>query len=177
MTEDLRVTKTIRDIQTGFIQVLQTKSFEKITVNDICNASLVGRSTFYHHYQDKFDLLEQMNQSQANKFNLLLSKRMEKLDQDEFLIDLYNDLARDRETITTLVTVSNEENNLKSAYFKLLKKYFTSVSPQIVVDVPDDFLSDFYANSALMAILWSLKNGHPEQIASFMNELVKKLIV
>lgn len=176
MIEDLRVKKTIRDIQNGFIEVLETKSFEKITVNDICNASLIGRSTFYHHYQDKYDLLDQMNRHQAKKFNQLLFQRIQDLDKDELQINLYNGLVSDRKIIIALVSVNNVDNNLKSAYFKLLKKYFSEFSPEIKVDVPDDFLSDLYANTALMAILWSLKHGHQEEIAKFMNEIVRKLI-
>ena len=105
MTEDLRVVKTIRDIQKGFIKILQDTSFEKVTVNDICTASLVGRSTFYHHYQDKYDLLEQMNQAQADKFNSLLFDRMKRLHQDDLLLDLYNGLISDKNVIMTLVTI------------------------------------------------------------------------
>lgn len=176
MTTDLRVIKTIRDIQEGFIQVLQDKSFEKITVNDICTASLVGRSTFYHHYQDKYDLLEQMNHTQANNFKALLSNRVQQLQQDELLLDLYNGLVPDRKIITTLMTITDVKDNLKAAYFKILKQYFDKVASQIRIDVPNDFLSDFYANSALTAILWSLEHGQQEKIATFMNSLVKKSI-
>lgn len=176
MTEDLRVIKTIRDIQNGFIQVLQDKTFEKITVNDICTASLVGRSTFYHHYQDKYDLLAQMNHNQIEKFNDLLSDRIEQLSQDELLLNLYNSLIPDSKVITTLVEISDVKDNLKATYFKLLKQYFVKVSSQIKIEVPNDFLSDFYANSALTAILWSLKHGHQEEISKFMNGLVKKSI-
>jgi len=176
MTEDLRVVKTIRDIQKGFIKILQDTSFEKVTVNDICTASLVGRSTFYHHYQDKYDLLEQMNQAQADKFNSLLFDRMKRLHQDDLLLDLYNGLISDKNVIMTLVTISDVKNDLKTTYFKILKQYFVEASSQIKIDVPNDFLSDFYSNSALTAILWSLKNGHQSEIATFMNGLVKKSI-
>ena len=31
--------------------------FERITLTDICNASLVPRSTFYRYFEDKYDLL------------------------------------------------------------------------------------------------------------------------
>jgi putative transcriptional regulator len=36
---------------------LRTKSFAKITVNDICDTAMVSRSTFYTHFEDKFFLL------------------------------------------------------------------------------------------------------------------------
>ncbi|MCV3763520.1 TetR/AcrR family transcriptional regulator [Companilactobacillus farciminis] len=176
MTEDLRIIKTVRDIQIGFIELLQTKSFDKITVNDICRTSLVGRSTFYHHYTDKYDLLEQMIQEQASTFDQLLFNRMQEIDQDRLLIELYDGLNKDTRVIITLLKIPLEKGSLKSFYLKSLKKYFSKIAPQLNLKVPDDFLGDFYASSALTSIIWSLKNDHQDEIAEFMNDLVRKLI-
>ncbi|MBY7737949.1 TetR/AcrR family transcriptional regulator C-terminal domain-containing protein [Paenibacillus sp. FSL W8-0439] len=54
--------KTKQLIQTSFIQILQNKSFELITVGDITKIAQINRGTFYLHYKDKFDLLEQIEQ-------------------------------------------------------------------------------------------------------------------
>lgn len=35
---------------------LENKDFERITINDICKRAAVHRSTFYNHFQDKYDL-------------------------------------------------------------------------------------------------------------------------
>lgn len=35
---------------------LENKDFERITINDICSRAAVHRSTFYNHFQDKYDL-------------------------------------------------------------------------------------------------------------------------
>lgn len=36
---------------------MQTKSFAKITVMDICEECGMNRKTFYYHFKDKFDLV------------------------------------------------------------------------------------------------------------------------
>ena len=33
------------------------KTFEEIKVSDICKKALINRSTFYSHYNDKYELL------------------------------------------------------------------------------------------------------------------------
>ncbi|GFN32930.1 TetR/AcrR family transcriptional regulator [Paenibacillus xylaniclasticus] len=54
--------KTMQLIQQSFIQLLEGKSFESITVGDIARTAQINRGTFYLHYLDKFDLLDQMEQ-------------------------------------------------------------------------------------------------------------------
>lgn len=52
--------KTKKLIQTSFMQILENKSFESITVGDITEKAKINRGTFYLHYKDKFDLLEKV---------------------------------------------------------------------------------------------------------------------
>ncbi|RNB52888.1 TetR/AcrR family transcriptional regulator [Brevibacillus gelatini] len=54
--------KTKQLIQRSFMQMLESKPFESITVGEIAKTAQMNRGTFYLHYTDKFDLLEQMEQ-------------------------------------------------------------------------------------------------------------------
>lgn len=54
--------KTKQLIQKCFIQILEKKSFESITIGDIAKQAKINRGTFYLHFQDKFDLLEHIEQ-------------------------------------------------------------------------------------------------------------------
>lgn len=54
---DPRVERTKRDLRKGLEELLDEKSFDKITVGEICARSSINKMTFYHHYQDKYDLL------------------------------------------------------------------------------------------------------------------------
>ena len=56
--EDLRITKTKRDLRHALLELLKTNQFEKITVADICDEAMVNRMTFYKHFKDKYDLLQ-----------------------------------------------------------------------------------------------------------------------
>lgn len=55
-TTDRRVSRTRALLQQGFCTLLRRKRYEAITVDDICSAANVGRSTFYAHYKSKDDL-------------------------------------------------------------------------------------------------------------------------
>ena len=52
--EDLRVRKTKTNLYKALIELMEEKSFEDIKVIDICRVSLINRSTFYDHFNDKY---------------------------------------------------------------------------------------------------------------------------
>jgi AcrR family transcriptional regulator len=53
---DRRVARTRAMLQQAHISLILRKGYEAITVDDICDAANVGRSTFYAHYSSKDDL-------------------------------------------------------------------------------------------------------------------------
>ena len=42
-------------IERAFIELIQTRNIEDITVTDICNITKLNRSTFYANYLDIYD--------------------------------------------------------------------------------------------------------------------------
>jgi AcrR family transcriptional regulator len=54
---DRRVARTRAMLQKAHISLILEKGYEAITVEDICDAANVGRSTFYAHYTSKDDLM------------------------------------------------------------------------------------------------------------------------
>ena len=59
MKTDARVKYTRMVIQQTFLELLQKKPISKITVTEICEIAGINRATFYKHYMDPYDLLEQ----------------------------------------------------------------------------------------------------------------------
>src|SRR5581483_4552242 len=56
---DLRVRRTRKLLTQALIEGTVEKGFASLTVRDITERAMVNRSTFYRHYLDKYDLLEQ----------------------------------------------------------------------------------------------------------------------
>ncbi|MBR5139853.1 MAG: TetR/AcrR family transcriptional regulator [Clostridia bacterium] len=55
--EDARVIRTKAKLFSSFRQLLSEKTFEEITINEICIRSDIRRATFYKHFSDKYDFL------------------------------------------------------------------------------------------------------------------------
>jgi AcrR family transcriptional regulator len=71
-TMDPRIRRTRQLLQAALGRLLETKEFERISVQDIAEAATLNRATFYDHYPDKFALLECMV---AARFHELLKAR------------------------------------------------------------------------------------------------------
>ncbi len=62
MNEDKRILKTKRNLKNTLIELLNEKTFEQITVKEICERSQTSRITFYTHFADKYELLDSIFQ-------------------------------------------------------------------------------------------------------------------
>lgn len=97
LKNDLRVIKTNKNIKNSFIELLNEKDFQSITVKDILDRALINRSTFYKYYTDKYNLAEIVSQDFLDKFKFLVNRifinRKELKDiltlKDELLEELY----------------------------------------------------------------------------------------
>lgn len=74
---DPRIRRTRQLLQGALQSLMQAKSFEEISVQDITEAATVNRATFYDHYTDKFSLLEAMV---GGGFHRLLHERNVRFD-------------------------------------------------------------------------------------------------
>ncbi len=67
-----RQTKTKNYIKTALTQLLREKNFEEISVTMICQKAGINRGTFYLHYLDKYDMMEQQKEETLAHFFTLL---------------------------------------------------------------------------------------------------------
>ena len=86
--EDLRIVKTKKLLYTTLVELMKEMPFEEIKVSDICNRALVNRSTFYSHYQDKYDLLQEFVKDIKNTLAIELSKNKEVNSVRDYYIEM-----------------------------------------------------------------------------------------
>ncbi|MBQ8044284.1 MAG: TetR/AcrR family transcriptional regulator [Clostridia bacterium] len=55
-------------IEKTFLQLIQTRDLEQISVADICKRCKLNRSTFYANYIDIYDLVEKVKNTMADEF-------------------------------------------------------------------------------------------------------------
>lgn len=86
--DDLRVIKTKNVLFNSLVLLMKDKTFEEIKVSDICKKALINRSTFYSHYNDKYELLVDFINVLKEEFVNELNSNNENLNTREFFINL-----------------------------------------------------------------------------------------
>ncbi len=67
------VLRTQNLLKTGLIELMQKKSVQQITVKELVEHVDLNRGTFYLHYKDIFDLLEQIEDELLENFREILN--------------------------------------------------------------------------------------------------------
>jgi AcrR family transcriptional regulator len=60
LATDRRILRTRLAIHAAFVALVKEKGFDALSVKDITTRANINRGTFYLHYKDKYDLLEQI---------------------------------------------------------------------------------------------------------------------
>ena len=71
---DRRVRRTRERLNRALTELLMEKPMREITVRELTDRADVNRGTFYAHYTDLFDMLEQMENEVLAEFEALLGR-------------------------------------------------------------------------------------------------------
>ncbi len=128
--EDIRVTKTKRDLRKALAALMEHKEFDKITVCDICEEAMINRMTFYKHYMDKYDLLSDvLDYTTMQLRSELATDKAKKLFEDDpsaffsFAIERIVDLCAEKEAFFRVVTTS-ENSVIRQMIYDSMRKAF-----------------------------------------------------
>ncbi|MFC6201745.1 TetR/AcrR family transcriptional regulator [Lactiplantibacillus nangangensis] len=164
MGQDVRKIKTERDIQAAFLSLLDTKGFRHLTVADICQSALTSRSTFYAHYLDKYDLLDQMVAHYSAIFASRVDLHFEQMiagEIDQMITDLLGDMAENRQAIAILFKVHEPNADLQANFrAMLLKKWQTFiVAQQPKTAAPIELIAAMGTTVQMTLIEWEITHG------------------
>ncbi len=54
---DLRVRRTRKMLWEALLRLIETRPFDSLTVQEICDEAMIHRTTFYKHFEDKYHLI------------------------------------------------------------------------------------------------------------------------
>lgn len=120
--EDLRILKTKASLYRGLMNLMKTKPFEEINVSEICKESLINRSTFYDHFNDKYELIEYL----MNDMRKDLIDKLNRSTKTNNIKDYYVELMR--------ILLEHIKSNI-DIYSSAIKINSNSIAKDMMTDV------------------------------------------
>lgn len=166
---DRRQQKTRTAIYQAFTQLLNSRQYDDITVQNIIDEANIGRSTFYAHFETKDDLLQSLCRE---LFNHILSTAMDKQDTHglyacnhaphSVIRHILNHLQENDNNILTLL--SCESSPIFLRYFKsgmddLVRAQFLTNPSERNPAVPQEFLINHISGSFVEMVQWWIEGG------------------
>ena len=148
--------------------------FEKITIKQITDGAGVIRVTFYNHFQDKYDLLEWIMQTEIlEPVKILLANRMYR----DALLLIFSSLKKEKEFYGRVVRLTGQNSFseiTRSGIRALLYELFVSECSGGVGNakhpwLTPDYLADYYAQSMNFVVVRWIESGMtmpPEEMAT-----------
>ncbi len=160
--------KETRDkISKVFINLLQTKEINEITVTDICKLAKINRSTFYVNYLDIYDLADKIGKDlEQEVFSLYQEEREINHNSNNFL-KLFKHIKDNQIFYKTYFKLNMDKN-------VIIKEYDYHLSKSLYNDKYIDYHMEFF-RAGLNAIIkkW-LDNGCKESPEEIENILISE---
>jgi AcrR family transcriptional regulator len=175
--EDRRRERTRHTLISVLLELIETKPYDLITVQDIIAAANVGRSTFYSHYRNKDDLL-------LGGFDHLLDVLVEQIVLGEdgeifFRTSMLFDHARGHHVIyEKLIWGSGFKLLMKDGHAALSRKVEERLSallpPEQARAIPLPLLAYTMSGGLLVLVKWWLERKMP-YTPERMNDIFQQL--
>lgn len=181
---------TAKKMNDALITLLETKEFEYISIKEICHIANVNRSTFYLHYSNMNDLLEETIKSLNLSFNshfgskenesTIISKdNLEDLllINDENLIPYLN-FIKENKNIYKVLKNHPQLFNANKTYEQMFRKLFVPIMNRFGLDEKwHKYLMDFYISGLTSIVLdWVYDDCKipVQEVSDFIKGLIVK---
>lgn len=167
---DPRVQRTKAMFEEALLVLMEEKDYKKITVREISERSTLNRATFYLHYYDKDELLEQMLDEALEDLRIsVIVKDIEfKYESDNphpIFIRLFNKMI-EQNRFYTLMLVQEKVPYFTESVREIIETLVKAATQYMIDDeiefsVPVDISVAYVTSAYLGVLIWWLKNDMP----------------
>lgn len=167
---------TKKALATSLKDLMKEKSFEKISISDICGGCNMSRKSFYYHFKDKYDLANWIFETEF----LASVRNREYEDASDAVYDMCRYLYDNKDFYKKALNIKGQ--NSFSDYFENL--LFMAIREQLKgllhVHAISDFPATFFTDAFVMAFRrWLLEYNDmgPEEFLEQLRICIKHIAV
>lgn len=168
---DRRTKYTKKIIKETFLNLLNEKEINKITVSEICKIADINRATFYRYYLDVYDLLDSIQAEFINELKTSSTTNINTYSVSTFSKELLTIFLENKELVKILFNTNNNiyflNEVLEVAYSKCREKWLLDLPNISEEDI--EYASIFIFNGALGVVNYWVKNDFDKDVNEISN--------
>ncbi len=159
-----------RELAASIKSLALTIPFEKITIRQITDGAGVIRVTFYNHFQDKYDLLEWiLNTEVFNPVRILRDNNMVR----EAVVLIFSKLLEDKAFYSRVAQMEGQNSFRELVYQATYRFIYERLREHTVVKprhpwMKEEYIASYYAQSMTFVLMEWIRAGmtvSPEEMA------------
>ena len=187
MKESKQSIRTRKLISRAFLELMVEKSFEDITVTDICDKAMITRATFYKYFEDKFHLSQCVIVSiKEDVFDNNLQNYTFTSTKDLYLklIELCFDYIKDHQKGFLAFIKHSYSDRLRIMIMQTIYDYIESITQQeashFKYNIPTEIISKFVTGGFTYLMLFMIENNlkySKEEVLKWTDEVLTSALI
>jgi AcrR family transcriptional regulator len=187
---DERVAITKESLRTALLLQMEQVGFQKISVRSLAAKAGVNRTTFYLHYEDKYDLLDQIEADLLDHLRTIILDGMGRLQSINMARKVLRGAAeqvfayiKEQEFEFAVLLGPRGDPGFVVKYGEMIAQIFTSERMPITPVIPSEYLTAVVSGAHIGIVrAWILRGMEesPEEMAlvvsSFIQGVLKELV-
>ena len=184
--EDLRTKRTRKMILEAFINLVEEKGYEHVTVSDIASHAMINRATFYAHFKDKQDVYDYIFKEAVEQFMIVLAPvQLGRTNQlqlhaiEQIITHIFEKIQENRVFFKTVLNAHGNEQ-LRKQISQILRSTYANIFEQVEIRekdfiVPIDFIIEYMSSTFMASLHWWINQEisfSPKQMAQLIIKLV-----
>lgn len=153
--------RTLDAFSHALLSLLAERSFERITVNELCERAGYPRATFYNYFDDKYDLLDYGWRRIGAHLRLDEAATMDAEEGLRVYFDRTYDLCVEhldaiKRTLAHNAASGYLLNHLRAIMQVEIRAMLRTCPERVVAPIPYELIADHFGNTLFLVLEWSL---------------------
>lgn len=181
--------KTQKEIKEAFFKLLEDHNFEQITVRQITELANINRGTFYLHYEDKYDLLEQYEQTIFQQMFQIFRSATDNIEVEYLnsyglddlspLIEVLGIFKEEQQNLKLILGPNGDplfKEKVRKLFVNNITNYLSRQNKLEQLNYPIDYVLTYISNAHIGVIIYWLNEGtklEAKEIAKMLLEIIQ----
>lgn len=176
--DDRRVKYTKTVLKDSFITLLEKKDISQISIKELCEDADINRATFYTHYNDQYDFMNQIQNELLENVEKHLSAFVQTdlpISLEDMVEQIFEYIKENARICKLLLSERGDLNFQKRVFMLVYEKIINNITKDGAISKDDAEYIHAFTLTGCIGIIQKWLNSNMKRSPRFMAETIMKL--